>query len=306
MVTTGFGNNPNQQQGVGYSKVALGDGRHWDLDAGRRIVDDRHELRAGPMRWTCTEPLQRWTLELDPNLSGIAYKLHYESRAPMWELLPIEIRKRGQTIVDMFHIKQPGRYTVWVEIEGERISVDGFHGGRDCTFGVRMAEHVDFWLWFEAGFEDRAIEDWVWESRDGTVQYCDGGIVHVDGTLSKRFVRFEHNVTFDGDRKRPLKATVRSTDENGRTHDVVETSDHPHCTAHYRSGLDRRQREGALSYYVWNGDDGDDLVEVESNAVSLDQLMRFEMDGLSGHGIFGLAVWRDKTSVTGRGVPECP
>ena len=54
----------------------------------------------------------------------------------MWELLPITIRKRGRTIVDMFHIKQPARYTGWVSIEGERISVDGFHGGRDRTFGA--------------------------------------------------------------------------------------------------------------------------------------------------------------------------
>ena len=88
------------------------------------------------MRWTCVEPLERWTIELGPNDSGVEYEL-YESRAPMWELLPITIRKRGRTIVDMFHIKQPARYTGWVSIEGERISVDGFHGGRDRTFGVR-------------------------------------------------------------------------------------------------------------------------------------------------------------------------
>ena len=67
LVTTGYGNNPNTQSAVGYVKVALADGRHWDVDAGRRCVDDRGELCAGPMRWTCVEPLERWTIELGPN-----------------------------------------------------------------------------------------------------------------------------------------------------------------------------------------------------------------------------------------------
>jgi hypothetical protein len=134
LVTTGYGNNPNTQSAHGYIKVALGDGRHWDIDATRKVTTDRGDLYAGPMRWTCVEPLERWTLEIGPNGSGIEYELHHESRAPMWELLPITIRKRGRTIVDMFHIKQPARYTGWVSIDGERVSVDGFHGGREVLW----------------------------------------------------------------------------------------------------------------------------------------------------------------------------
>ena len=107
LVTTGYGNNPNTQSAHGYAKVALADGRHWDLDSVRPCTTDRGDLYAGPMRWTCVEPLQRWKLELGPNASGVEWELHYESRAPMWELLPITIRKQGRTIVDMTHIKQP-------------------------------------------------------------------------------------------------------------------------------------------------------------------------------------------------------
>ena len=109
LVTTGYGNNPNTRSAHGYAKVALADGRHWDLDSVRPCTTDRGDLYAGPMRWTCVEPLQRWKLELGPNASGIEWELHYESRAPMWELLPITIRKAGRTIVDMTHIKQPAR-----------------------------------------------------------------------------------------------------------------------------------------------------------------------------------------------------
>jgi hypothetical protein len=207
----------------------------------------------------------------------------------MWELLPITIRKRGRTIVDMFHIKQPARYTGWVSIDGERFSVDGFHGGRDRTFGVRDALNVDFWLWFEAGFEDRAIEAWVWESADGTVQYVDGGITFEDGRQSKRFVKFHHNVTFDGNRRRPRSADIVFTDEDGATIHLTADTPHPEVGVYYGMGK-ARQRGDGCTYYSWNSTDDADLSEIESKTVSLDQFMRFRMDDMTGFGIFELLV----------------
>ena len=71
LVTNGYGNNPNQRSALGYGKVALADGRHWDLTAGRRVTGaDRDDLCAGPMRWTCVEPLKHWLLELGPERLG--------------------------------------------------------------------------------------------------------------------------------------------------------------------------------------------------------------------------------------------
>lgn len=299
LLTTGYGNNANTQSAAGYVKLALADGRHWDIDVYRPSATDRGDLHAGPLRMTCVEPLERWKLELGPNDSGVEFDVVYQSRAPMWELLPIVIRKHGRTIVDMTHIKQPARYTGWVSVEGERVVVDGFEGGRDRTFGVRAADEVDFWLWFEAGFEDRAIEAWVWESADGTVNYVDGGIVFEDGTLSKRFVSFTHDVTFDRDRKRPTQAEIQFVDEDGRNYHVTATSDCLDVNAYYGRGNSRRQIRDGYSYYTWDSTNDADLVEVEGNAVSMDQLMRFDMDGMTGHGIFELLVW-------GGGYPRYP
>jgi hypothetical protein len=293
LLVTGYGNNPNTQSAHGYAKVSLADGRHWDLDSVRKCTTDRGDLFAGPLRWTCIEPLKRWKLDLGPNDSNIEWELHYESRAPMWELLPITIRKKDRVIVDMFHIKQPARYTGWVSIEGERISVDGFTGGRDRTFGVRASEEVDFWLWFEAVFEDRAIEAWVWESSDGTVQYVDGGFTFDDGSLSKRFVTFQHDVTFDGDRKRPLRADIVFVDEDGATFHVTAHARHQDVNANYGAGLSRRQMSDGLSHYKWNSTDPNDLDELESNLLASDQLMEFELAGMTGHGIFEILIRGD-------------
>jgi hypothetical protein len=288
LIVNGYGNYPNTRHAHGYAKVALADGRHWDLDGFRPCTDDRGDLWAGPMRWTCVEPLERWVIELGPNEAGVEWELHYESVAPLWELLPITIEKNGATLADFTHIKQPARYTGWVKLDGEEISVDGFRGGRDRTFGVRDAFNVDFWIWFEAVFDDRAIEAWVFESADGTVQYVDGGFTFNDGRQSKRFVSFDHDVAFDGARKRPLGAAITFVDEDGLTHRVTAATRHAHTTAYYGPGLARRQTVDGLSYYVWDGNDPEDLAEVEANAMSLDQLMRFELDGMVGHGIFEL------------------
>jgi len=292
LVTNGYGNNPNQRGGLGYGKVALADGRHWDMTAGRPVTGaDRAELRAGPMRWTCVEPLRHWRLDLAPNGSGIEWELHYRPRAPMWELLPMKVVVDDRLVVDMYHVKESGEWTGWVRIEGERISVDGFHGGRDRTFGVRVADEINFWLWLDAGFGDRAIEAWVIESRDGTVQYVDGGITHVDGTLSKRFVAIDHDVDFDGDRKRPARATLVLTDEEGRRYRVVAEPPHQHVNAYYGLPLrgfsyeDHGDGEFFL-HFPWNSADRGQLVALEGGAMSIDQLMRFDLDGDVGLGIF--------------------
>jgi hypothetical protein len=270
----------------------MADGRHWDLLASRRITaSDQADLRAGPMRWTCLEPLKRWKVELGPNESGIEWEMIYEPRAPMWELLPMQVEVDGRVIVDMYHMKESGRVSGWVQIDGERTSLDGFHGGRDRTFGVRKADEINFWIWLDAGFEDRAIEAWIIEDHDGNVQYVDGGITHTDGTLSKRFVKLEHDIEFDGDRKRPARAVLVFTDEDGQEHRVTAAAPHQDVNVYYGQPLPTLDYHdlGDGEYFLhfpWNSSDAEELEALEEVSMSIDQLMAFDLDGMTGHGIF--------------------
>jgi hypothetical protein len=193
----------------------------------------------------------------------------------------------------MHHIKQPARYTGWVSVDGERFEVDGWTGGRDRTFGVRVSQEVDFWLWFEAVFEDRAIEAWVFESADGTVQYVDGGFTFDDGRLSKRFTKFEHDVRFDGDRKRPAHADIVFTDEDGEQFRVTADATHQEANVYYGVALPNRVTGDAMLHSRWNSTNADELAIAETGALSMDQLMHFECNGMTGAGIFELFVMGD-------------
>ena len=292
LLTNGYGNNPNQRRAHGYGKVALADGRHWDLSGVRGVTGaDRDDCFAGPLRWTCVDPLKHWHLELGPNSSGIEWDMHYEPRAPMWELLPMDVDVSGRTILDMYHMKESGHWRGWVQIEGERTSIDGWPGGRDRTFGVRVADEIDWWIWLDIGFEDRAIQAWLIEAHDGTVQYVDGGITHTDGTVSKRFVRIDHHVEFDGDRKRPARVVLVFVDEDGSTYRITGDAPHQDVGVYYGHPLKGFTLENVgdgevFLHFPWNSSDEAQLAALESQSMSIDQLMRFDLDGMEGCGIF--------------------
>jgi hypothetical protein len=291
LLTCGYGVFPNQQQGSGYAKLALADGRHWDVAASRAAQGDRWNAGAGPLQFTVLEPRKRWRLQLGPNPSGLEYDVEYVARAPIWELKPIFGRKRGQVIVDQQHIQQSANYRGWVKFDGETMSVDGFYGSRDRTWGIRNHTQIDMWIWFAAQFDDRAISAWVWERQDGSVMYVDGGFCHADGSVSKRFVKMLHDVSFDRDFKRELAACLTFVDEDGREYRVDACAEHPNVNVYYGAMLDPTSE--LVQGQRWDANDAQTLHTVERRSPASDQLMRYELDGMVGYGIFELWVASD-------------
>ena len=119
----------------------------------------------------------------------------------------------------------------------------------------------------------------------------DGGITNVDGTLSKRFVKIDHETEFDGDRKRPAKTRLVFTDEDGVEHRVTGVSTHQDMTTYYGLPLPKMSVEdrGNGEYFLhfpWDSTARDELVALEAGAMSMDQLMHFDYDGRAGLGIF--------------------
>lgn len=285
LLVCGYGVFPNTQQAIGYAKLALADGRHFDASMRRPLEGDRVTPFAGPMRYEVLEPRKRWRLQLGPNPSGLEYDIEYQARAPIWELKPLFIRKHGMAVVNQQHIQQSADYRGWIKADGQKISVDGFYGSRDRTWGIRKHNEVDMWVWFAAQFDDRAIAAWVWHNAAGEVLYVDGGFCHTDGRKSKRFIKMDVDVAFDGDLRRPASAQIRFVDEALESYVVRARAAHPHVGVYYGGSLKQPSSEPVRGEN-WSSGERDSLKRFEAGSFSSDQLMRYEFGGQVGYGVF--------------------
>lgn len=168
------------------------DGVQTSLHASRWLGMERMDLRVGPIGIEVLEPLQRLKVTVDAPDKGLKAEVTFEGRAfPIEE--PRFIRRNGpRTMMDYTRLTQNGRYTGWVERDGKRVSVDGFVGTRDRSWGIRPVGARDmqegappqagqfFWIWSPCNFptgsfffhtnDDGAGEPWnrraVW-AREG-------------------------------------------------------------------------------------------------------------------------------------------
>jgi hypothetical protein len=135
------------------------------LHASRWLNMERMDLAVGPIAIEVLEPLQRLKLTVDAPEHGLAAQIVFEGRAfPVEE--PRFIRRHGpRGFMDYTRLTQNGRYTGWIELDGQRRSVDGFMGTRDRSWGVRPVGARDsqeivppqapqfFWIWSPSNFE---------------------------------------------------------------------------------------------------------------------------------------------------------
>ena len=142
------------------------DGVQTSLHASRWLLMERMDLQVGPISIEIVEPLQQLKVTVDSPEHGLKAELHFTGRAfPIEE--PRFIRRNGpRTFMDYTRLTQNGRYTGWIERDGQRWSVDGFVGTRDRSWGIRGVGSRDtqetvppvapqfFWLWSPSNFDD--------------------------------------------------------------------------------------------------------------------------------------------------------
>jgi hypothetical protein len=192
-------------------------------------LGDRMDIAVGPIRIEIVEPLHRLKVIVDAPDQGLKAEVSFESRSgPIEE--PRFIRRSGtRAFMDYTRLTQNGRYTGWIELDGERRSVDGFVGTRDRSWGVRPVGFRDsqdivppvppqfYWLWSPSSFEDGSFffhsnEDAVgraWNTRavwapDGADEH---GFEHING---------EAKVTWKSGTRHATDAVVTLSDDFGK------------------------------------------------------------------------------------------
>ncbi len=140
------------------------DGVQTALHASRWLQMERMDLTVGPIAIEVVEPLKKLKLIVDAPENGLKAEIIFEGRAfPVEE--PRFIRRHGpRAFMDYTRLTQNGRYTGWIELDGQRRSVDGFMGTRDRSWGVRPVGARDsqetvppvpmqfYWIWSPSNF----------------------------------------------------------------------------------------------------------------------------------------------------------
>jgi hypothetical protein len=162
-----FGTYPNINIADAHFSVVRG-GVQYCLHGSRVLHMERMDLRVGPIAIEVTEPLRRLHIRVDGE--GITADLRFEGRAfPVQE--PRFTHRIGpRSFMDYTRMTQNGRWTGWIEIDGDRRVLSGTAvGTRDRSWGIRPIGAADpqpiappvrpsfFWLWAPLNFADFSV-----------------------------------------------------------------------------------------------------------------------------------------------------
>ncbi|MGH6993554.1 MAG: hypothetical protein ACREEH_09490, partial [Caulobacteraceae bacterium] len=129
------------------------------LHASRWLGLERMDLVVGPIAITVVEPLRQLRVSVEAPAQGLKAEVNFTGRAfPIEE--PRFTRRAGTRLVmDYTRLTQNARCAGWVELDGERQSLEGWIGGRDRSWGIRPVGARDaqaivppqppqfFWIW---------------------------------------------------------------------------------------------------------------------------------------------------------------
>jgi hypothetical protein len=165
-----FGVYPVANVADAHFGVIRGDVEHC-LHASRMLDMERLDLVVGPITIEVIEPLKRLRLVIDAPAQGMFADLVFEGRAfPLQE--PRFIQRIGPRVMsDYTRMTQNGRWTGWIEVDGDRrVLAPGAMGSRDRSWGVRpiggvrevpiMPKPVPaaiLWRWCPTNFADFSL-----------------------------------------------------------------------------------------------------------------------------------------------------
>jgi hypothetical protein len=202
-------------------------------------------LAVGPISYEVVEPLHqiRVRLEATPN-SPIAADILFTGRIPPIEEGRHFNRVNGAIVQDYVRYDQIGRLQGHLLVEGELISVDGWFGGRDHSWGTRLRmggydpdtfgprgagaaddpAHANMWLWlgFDAG--DICGQMQRVEDGHGRVQLLSGHVVKAGEDRTLQVVGIEYEPEFVPNTRVYRRAQVRATLDNGESLQIESTA----------------------------------------------------------------------------------
>jgi hypothetical protein len=183
----GLGYHPNRNVMDAFAGVAI-NGRQWNFRLSRQLRPNPLTTAIGPLSITVLEGLKRHRLVLGPNDSGIQFDIEFISDLNPHEETPHLRRRDGRVTENMARAQQLGRYSGWLEVNGQRhaLTTEGWWGQRDHSWGVRSEMRSDestppltfyppfLYAWATVQFKDRGLHVFFKERAPGNKIYLSG------------------------------------------------------------------------------------------------------------------------------------
>lgn len=211
----------------------LKDGVQKSVHLSRIMNHERMDVRVGPMKIDVIQPLHSVKITLE-DAEGISAELTFEGRHFPVEEPRFQRRNGSRTVMDVTRMTQNGRWTGWIEIDGERIEVDSYYGTRDRSWGIRPIGSQDpqpvvpqkppqfYWVWTPLNFPNLALYFHVNEDENGK-SWNTRSVLAMDGAGADGLLHLDEpkfTAEYDAGTRRVRKGLLSVKDEQGREHKV--------------------------------------------------------------------------------------
>ena len=140
----GLGSHPNRNVMDGFAGITIGT-KQYNFRVSRRARPNAVETVVGPLRIEVIAGLRHHRLTLAGNDSPLRFELDFHATMNPHEEEAHFRRRAGRVTEQMARAQQLGRYSGWIEVDGQRIELDGANwlGQRDHSWGIRAEMRTD-------------------------------------------------------------------------------------------------------------------------------------------------------------------
>jgi hypothetical protein len=195
--------------------------------ASRLLGMERMDTHVGPIAVAVQEPLQRLRLTL-AETDGLALDLVFTGRHPPIEEPRFTWRQGPRTLMDATRMTQNVTVDGWASLDGARLSVSGWRGTRDRSWGVRPVGAPDaqgpappappqfFWLWAPMNFEQHCLYFHTNDHGDGTPWNRSAVLVDLTSGARTKIEAPEIRLTHRPGTRQALTAGIEGRLDGGR------------------------------------------------------------------------------------------
>lgn len=244
-VSFGLGKYPNRNVMDAYAGVSRGV-EQWTVRASRELGPDPETSAVGPLTYEVVEPLREVRFALAPSdVLPVSFEWYLKSPLPPGiEAREVHVsRDRYRIDADIIRYHQSGTARGWVEVDGERVSIDDreWVSTRDHSWGlryqvgaplpdiapvVRPPGTAAYVLWCPLYCERPDGTTYGlhlyyqrFEFGDWSRVTFEGGVEHPDGRREP-FTAAEPDLRFDDRTRRLLGGSVTCTTRDGRAREL--------------------------------------------------------------------------------------